>query len=181
MVTRTQMTAAEYLKLPETNTPMELLNGELVVSPSPITDHQRTVFSSAKLIEKQVKGGEVFVAPLDVYFDELNIPQPDVMWVAPDSKCVIERTRLNGAPDLIVEVLSTGTERKDRVAALTEKFDLYQKYGVREYWIVDAAEQLIEVWQHDGSKFVRLGLFVPGEMFESALVGTVEVKAIFGE
>jgi Uma2 family endonuclease len=178
MTVETRMTAAEFLALPETNRPTELIDGELYRMASPTPTHQDAVFNAATLIKQltKAKGGRTFIAPLDVYFDELNVPQPDVMWVAPDSpNCVILEKHLRGAPDLIVEVLSPGSVKNDRKI----KFRLYEKHGVREYWMVDLSEQLIEVWQLQSGKFMLLDVYGVGEKFVSPLLGEVEVKAIF--
>lgn len=173
----TRMTAAEFLELPETTQPIELLNGEILVSPSPVPNHQRTVFNVGKHVETLIPNGEVFLAPIDVYFDDENIVQPDVIWVAENSRCQITERRLEGAPDLIVEVLSPGTERVDR----GDKFRLYERLGVREYWLVAPLAQYVEVYRLDGDTFTRLGVFAPGETFESAVLGgkMVAVGEIF--
>ncbi|MFN8375217.1 MAG: Uma2 family endonuclease [Anaerolineae bacterium] len=157
--TRIRMTAQEFFELPETNTPTELLEGDIIVSPSPVPLHQRIIGLIYTLLTKLIPNGEVFFAPIDVYFDEDNVPQPDVVWVAAESKCIVGEKRLIGPPDLIVEVFSPGTVRTDK----KKKFRLYQKYGVREYWMVDPVEQYVEVWQHDGEKFIPAGVFEIGD------------------
>lgn len=175
--TKTLMTAAEFLSLPETNLPTELLNGELIQMPSPITEHQRGVRRTARLLEDTVPNGEVFIAPLDTYFDDLNIVQPDVIWVAEGSPCAILDKHLRGAPDLIVEVLSPGTIRRDRKT----KFRLYQKYGVREYWIVDLAEKLVEIWQGVEGRFQIVDIYGSDEVIESPLLGKIKAALIVGQ
>jgi Uma2 family endonuclease len=177
MMQRIRMTAAEFFELPETNTPTELLNGELIVSPSPLLNHQRAVRNVYNLVEKLKPNGEVLFAPMDVHFDDDNVTQPDVIWIAENSKCKVVEQRLQGAPDLLVEVQSPGTARTDK----TTKFELYQKHGVREYWMVDLHAALVEVWTHDGTKFARYGVYGAGDTFESPVLGnqTVEVNAIF--
>jgi Uma2 family endonuclease len=175
---RTRMTAAEFLALPETNLPRQLLNGEVIEMNAPTLDHQDVVgnvFVVFKLAAQRLHGN-AYVAPVDVYFDELNVPQPDVIYLASGSVCQPEGLqRLIGPPDLIAEVLSPSTARMDR----REKFNLYQKYGVREYWLVDPREQLLEVWQHQDGRFVRLDVFGPDETFTSAIISSVETSAIF--
>lgn len=129
-----------------------------------------------KQIER-AKGGEAYIAPVDVVFDEDNVPQPDVIWLAPDSRCKsVDGKRLSGPPDLIAEVLSPSTGRLDK----REKFRLYERFGVREYWIVDPLNQLVEVWLHNGKSFDLIDVFAAGETFTSALVGEVDTKLIFG-
>lgn len=179
VTTGTRMTAAEYLQLPEQNTPMELLDGEIVVSPSPTPEHQDLVGNTYILLKQrsQALGGQVYFAPLDVYLGEESVPQPDLVWLAPNSKCSILEKRLSGPPDLVVEILSPGSIKRDR----QKKFRIYERHGVREYWLVDPRDRLIEVWQWIDGRFTLLDIYSPGERFESSLLGTIEVSAIFGE
>src|SRR5262245_37337173 len=112
-----RMTAAEFLALPETNLPVQLLDGEVIQLTAPELDHQDVVGNVFVLFKQITKtlGGKAYVAPVDVVFDDHNVPQPDVMWLAPDSQCKSVGTkRLKGPPDLIVEVLSPSTSRDDK-------------------------------------------------------------------
>jgi Uma2 family endonuclease len=179
MATKAPVTADQFFQLPETNQFVELLDGEIIMSPSPIPDHQDVVGNSYVVLKQAAKqrGGRAFIAPLDVQFDELNVPQPDAIYLAPDSRCVVEEKRLVGAPDLLVEVVSPGSTKRDR----SDKFLLYERYGVREYWIIDPRDQLVEVWQWKEGRFSLLGVFGPEETFESSLVGGVEVAALFAK
>ncbi len=175
---KTRMTATEFVQLPETNLPVQLLDGEVIEMGAPELPHQDIVLNAGIFLRQQAKelGGKAYVAPVDVYFDELNMPQPDVLWLAPDTKCEMVGTqRLSGAPDLIVEVLSPSTAAMDR----KKKFRLYEKYGVREYWIIDPRDQLVEVWQHHDGRFVLLDVYEVGETFTSALIGSVETAILF--
>jgi Uma2 family endonuclease len=120
--------------------------------------------------------GKAYIAPVDVQFDEQNVPQPDVLLVLPDSLCQpIGTKRLSGPPDLIAEVLSASTARLDR----REKFRLYERYGVREYWIVEPRDRLITVWQHREGQFVLLNVYSADETFTSTLIGEVNCADIF--
>ncbi|HVO44310.1 MAG TPA: Uma2 family endonuclease [Aggregatilineales bacterium] len=99
---QTRITARQFFELPETNTPVQLLEGQVVISPSPTLEHQ-TIVGNVFLLRRQAakeRGGKAFVAPLDVFLDEENVPQPDVLWLAPDSRCTVQDKRLSGAPDL---------------------------------------------------------------------------------
>jgi Uma2 family endonuclease len=165
-----QITAQEFFALEETNQIRELIDGEIVVNP-PKLPHQRSVRLALRLLETVIPSGELWVAPTGVYFDELNIPEPDIFWVsAENTSCVAnaENSYLHGAPDLIIEILSPSTARNDKVT----KFQLYEKYGVREYWIVDSVEQRVEVWNHDGESFIYLGGFSVRKNFTSKALGT---------
>lgn len=177
--TGTRMSAAEFLDLPETTEPIELIHGEVLVSPTPTPQHQTIVTNLIVLLKPLARliGGKVFSAPLDVYLDNQHVVQPDVMWIAPESRCSVGEKRLQGAPDLVVEVLSPATARHDR----TSKFHLYQDYQSEEYWIVDPVHKLVEVWQLQEKTFVQQGIFGPSQTFDSPVLGghTIDVTAIF--
>jgi Uma2 family endonuclease len=171
---KTQMTVKEFMELPESNLPTELMDGELIMSPTPKPNHQTTVGSAHFYLKKTARHGQWFVAPLDVHFDKVNIVQPDIFWVSgAESKCQIspEDGYHHGAPDLVIEVLSPGTEGKDR----GKKFNLYQRYGVREYWLVNIEAKLVEVFRLENEKFLRVGAFEQGEKFVSVVLGNLEI------
>lgn len=178
----TRMTAAEFLALPEEQHPIQLLEGKLIKMPPPIPNHQRVVRRLLVLLDSLIPGGEVFTSPIAVYLDEDNVPEPDVVWVAAESRCTIGATQLNGPPDLVVEVLSPGTAHAgkspdDKVG----KFALYERHGVREYWIVDPAYELLEVWTLAGEAFTRQGMYEAGdEPFASPVLGkAIDLAAVF--
>jgi Uma2 family endonuclease len=129
----------------------ELIYGRFYVSPSPLVLHQLVVmlaFERLRPIAETV-GAWVFFAPLDVYFFDHSVAQPDVMYISAARRGIIEK-RIEGAPDLVVEVLSPGTARRDR----GEKLRLYAEAGVREYWILDPPERQIEFLRNDGGQFM---------------------------
>jgi len=179
MQTRQQMTTAEFFELPEQSKPTELIYGELVVSPTPIPKHQNVMGNTYTVIRQISKtvGGKVFAAPLEIYLDDRVIPQPDVMWIAANSKCIIDEKRLIGPPDLVVEIFSPGSVLYDR----DDKFNIYQRYGVREYWMIDPTEEYVEVYELIDGKFVRQGIYGLGKQFTSHILGgaTIEVDKIF--
>ena len=178
MAINTRMTAAAFLQQPETNLPVELINGEVMMSPTPVPAHQRAVGRIFKLLDSLIPDGEVFVAPLDVYLDEANVVQPDVMWVAEKSACTILDSYVQGAPDLVVEVLSPSTARHDK----STKFRLYEQYGAREYWLVDPQAEFVEVWQRENEDFALSGVFGPGDTFDSPALGkSIDANRIFGD
>jgi len=174
---KTHMTAAEFLSLPETNLPTELINGEVFRMPAPQLNHQDAVLQIAVFLKRRLTTGKLYIAPVDLHFDDANVVQPDIMWIAPDNdRCIsVEGKYLHGAPDLVMEVFSPGTARRDK----RDKFRLYQKYGVREYWMVDPVERFVEVWELAGGKFLLVDVYGPGETFSSPLVGEVAVTEMF--
>jgi Uma2 family endonuclease len=131
-------------ELPESNLPIELWDGELVMSPTPTPSHQIAVFRLARHLEDFVlakKLGAVFVSPLDVVLSQHRVIQPDVFFISGANKDIIQ-DRIRGVPDLAVEVISPGSWKRDRV----EKKALYEQVGIAEYWIVDPESRSIEVF-----------------------------------
>ena len=132
--------AKDYWELPE-GAPYELMRGELVLSPSPRTSHQIIIgqlFNVFQAIEKR-GGGLSILSPMDVILSDDTILQPDLLYVAKARRDIIG-DRVNGPPDVVIEVLSPRAERRDRV----QKLALYAEYGVPEFWIVDQTAQWIE-------------------------------------
>jgi len=180
---QTRVTAADFFAMPETQTPTQLIEGEIVVSPSPKDPHQFAVTMLTSLLvslTRTMKDSSVRVSPSDVYLDDDNVFQPDIFWVSgSDSLCTLdnETQYWRGAPDLVVDVLSPRTQRYDKV----DKFRLYQKYGTREYWLVEPEAQYIEVYQcDDAGRFQLAGIFKSDEAFASAILDQrIELKQIF--
>lgn len=132
--------AQDYWELPE-GAPVELIRGELVVSPAPRSSHQTIVVLLAELFSaiSRQSGGTTLIAPADVVLSDSTIVQPDLLYVAKERRSIVAN-RVNGPPDLVVEVISEGSERRDRI----EKFATYARYEVPEYWIIDQSAQWIE-------------------------------------
>jgi len=174
---RSKITAEDYFQRPETTQPQHLIDGEVIEMPPPIPEHQETVGNLFLFIKSRIAsvGGRVFFAPISVILSDEDAPEPDVCWIAPNGKAVVEKRYIKGAPDFIAEVLSPSTARFDR----RDKFRLYERHGVRELWLVDPAAQLIELWRLEAGKFQFIDAYGTGDTFESALFGAVEVSAIF--
>ena len=170
------MTAEDYFARPETMLPEQLLDGELIVSPAPTSEHQYALANLHLILHSLIPNGRICLSPADVIWDAHNITQPDVFWMAENGRCVNKNHRYYGPPELIVEILSPRTARYDR----TRKFDLYQKYSVTEYWIVDVDVRTIEVWTLQSGVYERVGHFLSGAAFESPVLGQrVETAPIF--
>lgn len=135
---RPPRTMMEVFKmLPET-TLAEVIENQLYMSPAPIGRHQRTLLKLIAQMTAHVEAknlGEVFVSPFDVYLDEKsNAVQPDIFFIVANRLDIVDDDgAVHGVPDLIVEVLSPGNPQHDKVT----KKNLYQKFKVKEYWIVD--------------------------------------------
>ena len=140
---------SDYYSLkPEGTNKWELIKGVFKMSPAPLDKHQRVNLNLGTEINIHFKRKkcEVRVAPYDVVLGN-NVVQPDVCVICDKNK--ITRRGCNGIPDLIIEILSHPNEKLDRM----EKFNLYEEYGLKEYWIVQPDDEWIEKWIMDGNKF----------------------------
>ena len=138
-----KFTYRDYLQLPDDKR-YELVEGELLLVPSPSLCHQRILGKLWRAISSHVEEnrlGEVFFAPCDVVFSEISVVQPDLLFVSKGRLGILTDASIQGPPDLVVEILSPSTGQGD----LGIKRNLYAKYGVREYWIVDPHSKTIEV------------------------------------
>lgn len=173
-----RMTAAEFLELPESNTSPELIHGRLVVSPTPKNPHQQIVGKLFIWLNEATgklnPSGEAVISPMDVHLDDENVVQPDVFWVSgQESRCQLgEDGYWHGAPDLVIEVLSPSTTRRDKI----DKFRLYERHAAQEYWLVDPQAQVVEVFGLEEERFQHRGVFGPEETFTSAVLKGEKVK-----
>jgi Uma2 family endonuclease len=137
--------AATFLALPDDGVRRELLDGVVVVNPSPLTRHQRLVarlFLALEAAYGATGRGEVFFAPFDVVLDRKVVVQPDLLVVLRARQDIVTPANVRGAPDLVVEVLSDGTRRRD----VRTKKALYERAGVRQLWLVDPEADRVEVY-----------------------------------
>jgi Uma2 family endonuclease len=132
----------------------EIIDGDLLVSPSPMDKHQLVVGNIFGLLWVFLKGnpiGKVRVAPLDVVLSDVNVVVPDILFLSNSRLERLTRKNLQSAPDLVVEVLSESTRRIDE----GRKRRLYESFDVLEYWIVDPEIDTVKVYRKAGEKFDR--------------------------
>ncbi len=138
-----KFTYEDYRNAPEDKR-YELLDGELVIMPSPKEIHQRLSMNLAVPLHVFVDEnglGRVYLAPFDVVLTDTDVVQPDLMFVSNEQSHIITEDNIRGAPDLVIEILSPSTAEKDR----TFKRALYARHGVREYWMVDSLAKTVTV------------------------------------
>lgn len=179
-----RLTVAEYrnLEFDDNDTHLyELIDGKLVRRSAPAPKHQRL---SRKLIVafdsyiNQNNLGEVFYSPIDVFFDDYNVPQPDVVFIPKDNESIITENGIEGVPALVVEIISPSSIVRDRVI----KKDLYERFGVPEYWLVDPANQEIEIYTLEENKYqlFSAGSAVEGELKSKQLpTFLMDLKGLF--
>ncbi len=144
-------THEDYQSLPE-GAPYQLIGGELILTPAPSIYHQiisgRLEFQVRAFVSRQ-NLGLVLYAPVDVCLGETETYQPDILFISKERMGIVESARINGAPDLVVEILSPATAYYD----LRKKFKIYERYGVKEYWIVDPEDKSVQVFILKDGKF----------------------------
>lgn len=155
-------------ELPESNQPTELWDGELVMSPAPSFFHQEIVDRFHDLLKIWVRRhrlGKTVTAPMDMVLSARRSTQPDVLFVS-NERLNIVGDSVMGAADLVAEVISPTSRRRDRI----DKRDLYEQYGVKEYWLLDPEAQTVEVLHLEKGEFRLLGRWKVGEQARSALL-----------
>ncbi len=153
-------TYEDYLNIPGDER-YELINGEFILVSAPNTAHQRASLRFAMSVGGFVMSmdlGEVLVAPYEVLLTDeggVNIVQPDIIFVSKERGHIITRANIQGAPDLVVEILSPSSRRQDT----TTKRDLYARHGVKEYWIADPESRTVSVMLLKDGKFEVVGKY----------------------
>ncbi len=143
-----------YRSLPE-GTMAQLIQNQIIMSPAPLDRHQRyidEIYPVLSFFVKKGKLGITRVAPYDVYFDREYVYQPDILFISNERKHLIEKDGLYGAPDLIIEILTPSTAQY----GLKEKKEVYEKYGVKEYWIVNPEDNNVAGFTLEKGKFIPL-------------------------
>lgn len=166
---------------------LELINGEIFhMSPAPSRRHQQVLreLSTAFSVFLRCKDCEVFFAPFDVRLlaenkknDEIeHVVQPDLSIVCDQEK--LDDRGCNGAPDMIVEILSPSSVKLDR----WKKYQLYEKAGVKEYWLVDPMNESVEIHLLSGNQYTFQGVYTKDDTISVHVLSGLEIDLhqIFG-
>lgn len=178
---RKKLVYEDYAKVPEEpGYQYELIDGELVREPTPTFHHQRISRRLQRLLEDYFweadPGGELFDAPLDLALGKHTVVQPDLLYL-PGSRPA-RRMPIDVLPELVIEVLSPSTSRKDRVTKLNH----YQAAGIPHYWIVDPEEGIIEAYQLREGCYVSAVRAAEGDFTHPAFPGlTFDLAALFSK
>src|SRR4051794_780401 len=154
-MSKVALTYRDYAALPDDGRRYQILDGELFVTPAPGTRHQIISMRLSAQLHAHVTAhrlGLILAAPADVILADTSIVQPDILFVGTDRQAVVSTRGIEGAPTLGVEILSPSTADVDR----RRKRDLYARYGVPYYWIVDADAQAIEMYRLTAATYVLL-------------------------
>lgn len=181
-VQRTDWTYADWLELPDDGYRYEVIGGALIREPSPAYGHQSFVVYVTVHVFNQLQQHERpgwLVAPFGVRLGEDNVFQPDFLYVAPERRELISRQAVMGAPDLVGEVLSPSTGKRD----LGIKRETYARHGVREYWIVNPDAQTVTVHNAPtGGSYARISHFSVGDLLRSEVLHvSLSVKDLFSQ
>ena len=171
-------TYADYLKLDDDHD-YEVVGGKLIVVPRPRPYHQEIVGGFIEMLRGflRLNGVGKVYSDVDVVLDN-QVVSPDIVLILEEHLSRVQETHINGAPDLVIEVLSPSTEKYDR----KQKSQLYYAHGVKEYWLVDPALQLVEIFTAGEKDWNRAGIYDEEDTLVSPLLPglRVELKGIFG-
>ena len=154
----------------------EIIDGHMIRKTAPAPLHQRISRKLLLALDKHIsetKSGELFQSPIDVYLDEYNKPQPDLIFISKEKSGMITHDGIMGIPDLIVEIISPTSIIRDRI----EKKNLYEKMAVQEYWLVDPQYEAIEIYtlQNHRYELFSAATTLEGE-FKSALFDGLSIN-----
>ncbi|MFP3939024.1 MAG: Uma2 family endonuclease [Acidobacteriota bacterium] len=150
-----KLTHEDYLNLPEDGKRHELIDGEHYATRAPFTRHQILLANLFRALDRWVDEGDlgrVLPAPVDVVLSEVDVVQPDLLFLAREHLDRLTEANVRGAPDLVVEIVSESTRKTDEIT----KRHLYERYGVPEYWIVDPVLESVKVYRGaPGERYAR--------------------------
>ena len=178
-----KLTYQEYLDGPEIRARYDIVDGEMIMAPSPKRAHQtilgRHLRRGSRQFATENELGDVYFAPLDVVVQEapLRVRQPDLIFVSNENSGILGDF-IHGGPDLVVEVLSPGNSRSEIESKLSD----YAQIGVRECWLISPEARTAEVLQLDDGQWSRLFIRGVGDNLESAVLSgfSMPVSQIFG-
>jgi Uma2 family endonuclease len=148
-------TTMEVFKMLPEGTRCELIDNTLYMSPAPSSLHQKTIYKLTGQFYLLLEGksiGELYPSPIDVFLNEKNAYQPDLVFILNENLEIVKENGIHGIPDLVIEILSPGTKNFD----LGKKKKVYEKAGVKEYWVLDTKTKISIGFQLVGKKFEEL-------------------------
>lgn len=160
------LTYEDYAALPNDGKRYEILEGELAVTPAPNPEHQTASGNVFFLLTQHIRAkdlGKLFHAPIDLILESTSVLQPDLLFVAKARLNIITGRGIEGAPDLVIEIISPSTSRTDRIT----KAQIYARHKVPAYWIVDPEQETLEIYLVDADSY-RLVATLQGDAPHSA-------------
>lgn len=148
-----RLTYNDYVLFADDGMRHEIVAGEHLVTTAPLVRHQKLVVRLTLLLGRFIEEhrlGHLLVAPTDVVLSLYDVVQPDLLFISNDRAFILQEKNVQGAPDLIIEILSEATRGLDTGA---KHHTTYEHFGVQEYWLVDPHRQSVEVWTRTGESF----------------------------
>lgn len=171
------ITAEDYKILPETGPRYQLIEGDLYMAPAPNRYHQHISRNIEFMILKWIEaggGGEIYDAPFDVYLDDVNVFQPDLLYVSPQNSKILTDAGVEGAPDLVIEILSPRTREIDR--GLKKK--VFARLGVKELWIVDPEPRTIDQFDLTRSADAPVKQYTENDVVRSEILPGLSLEGV---
>ena len=175
----TLLTYEDYCNMPDDER-YELIDGELIMAAAPSVVHQdtsRNISTPLDIFVKANRLGKMYYAPTDVRLSSTNVVQPDILFVSRERSHLITHDVIDGAPDMVIEILSPSTAALDK----TRKRELYARYRVPEYWQADTDDFSVVVLTLAGADYEVAGVYGLGETLVSPLLAgfRLDVDDIF--
>jgi Uma2 family endonuclease len=177
-----QFTVEDYQNLPETGPRYQLVEGDLLVAPAPNRHHQEILGNLHFLIRAYLDEhpvGKIYATPFDVHLDDLNVLQPDLLFVSRERYSILTERGASGAPNLVVEILSPSTARLD----LDRKKKLYARHGVVEFWAIVPETRQVQIYRLQEKPERPTAIHEQIDEFQSPLLPglTISASRIFAE
>jgi Uma2 family endonuclease len=173
-IARHKLTYEDYVLFPEDGQRHEIIDGEHYVSPAPTPKHQRILMrlsSRLHVFAEEHRLGEVLPAPTDVLLSRHDVLQPDILFISNERATILKDKNIQGAPDLVVEILSASTRKLDERLKLAR----YELLGVSEYWIVDPLADRIHVFRPEGEAFRKAAELSGEDVLTTPLLPGLEI------
>jgi len=169
------LTYEDYITLPNDRNRYEILEGELIVTPSPTFKHQEVSRNLLLILHYHIKKnnlGKIVAAPMDVILEDTTVAQPDIIFISKEKYRFVTKRGIECAPDLLVEILSPSSKRYDRVS----KMQIYGKHSVTWYWIVDPDSSTVEEYRIEKGNYVLAGTYQKSDTFAPELFPDLKIE-----
>ena len=174
------ITRHEYAMIPVGAPNYQLIEGDLVMAPSPSSFHQDILANLLVIIRAYLREhpiGKIYVAPLDTYLSDINVYQPDLLFILKENLSIIEEHGIEGAPDLAIEILSKSSSKYD----LGPKRSVYARTGVEELWIIDPPKRTLALYRLAENPDTPIATYKAKQKFTSTLLPglTIDLVDVF--
>ncbi len=169
-----KLTYEDYILFPEDGQRHEILDGEHYVTPAPFIKHQIISSNLHSLLGPFIRRhrlGKLLAAPTDVILSPHDIAQPDLLFISSDRVGIITEKNVQGAPDLVIEILSKSTRRRDERL----KLERYDRFGVLEYWMFDPDRKGARIYRRDGGRLLLVAELSIGDVLTTPLLPGLEI------